>query len=235
MQIFTKRCHDAHLPVAGFSIPVGNLDPEGVAALIAADWAGVDAVSYHAYWAMQGPVSDWTTYRYRHWYEQTGGHMPPVIITEAGRDTVEQEGGAGLPGWKVQGISPERYYAEWQAFDWQLQADANKLVTWHGKQWPLVLGATGFCLRGTPMWANYELSPLSAWFARDSVIGGTPVSIQWTLGFADYARGYPDIGGPIEGLQYDGQGNAWQHSDKGLLFWHKAANKVYWFPNSPKA
>lgn len=173
MQIFVPACHTHGLKVAGFSIAVGNLDPEGVTALDEAGWAGIDATAYHAYWAMQGPVSDWTTFRYRRWYAQTGGNMPPVIITEAGRDTVEQEGGAGLPGWMTQGVSPEQYYAEWQEFDRQLQLDAQKFVTWQGRRWPLVLGATGFSLRGTAQWANYELAPLAAWFARDSVIGGT--------------------------------------------------------------
>lgn len=176
MQIFVPACHAHGLKVAGFSIAVGNLDPDGVTALDEAGWAGVDATAYHAYWAMQGPVSDWTTYRYRRWYAQTGGHMPPVIITEAGRDTVEQEGGAGKPGWMTQGISPEQYYAEWQEFDRQLQYDAKLSVTWQGRRWPLVLGATGFCLRGTTQWANYEMAPLAAWFARDSVIGGTTMT-----------------------------------------------------------
>ena len=61
-------------------------------------------------------------------------------------------------------------------------------------------------------------------------------TMEWKLKFSEVVGSdIAKYGTPTTDIMYDAQGNAWQYSDKGLLFAHKADGwHVYWFINSPK-
>jgi hypothetical protein len=60
--------------------------------------------------------------------------------------------------------------------------------------------------------------------------GGT---MEWKLAFANYANTHPEVGTPTTDIMYDDQGNAWQYSDKGMLFSAKGLGwEIFWFPKA---
>lgn len=191
---FTKDANANLLPVAGFSVAPGNWDLAEIQYLMSRGWGGVQAVAYHAYWGLTGPLaSEWVALRYRKWYDWTGGKMPPLLLTECGRDAIKQEGAEKLHGWKTQGISPEAYYAELVAFDQELQKDAQKLVFWQGRWQPSILGGQVFILAGNDAWPNYEVAEFAGRFARDSEIvansaGGATVAWDRHAEFDSYQK-----------------------------------------------
>lgn len=213
------RVHAYGSKVAAFSFPVGCPEPEDWWYLRDHNFGDADAIALHQYWAKQG-FSDWTALRHRRVHEWLNGHHPQFIITECGRDAVVQEGGDKQPGWKLQGVSPEDYAAELRAYDAEISKDGY------------VIGATVFTAGPTHDWNNFSTDEISHLILNGQ--GGGNVGIDWTLGFRDYAIAHPEVGTPLESLQYDDHGNAWQHSNTGLLFWHHAENAIHFFKR-PKA
>ena len=183
---------------------------------------GVRYLGIHCYSSEKARLAEpsclWYSLRYRYLLRDLaaqGVQCPPLCITEYGH--------AG--GWR----------------DWLSEDDCKRDLTWYGAQLEMDAGerlrsAHLFADGDSGGWGNYDVRGTSIPRAMgdwNRSIGGIPVTLHmWTLGFATYATAHPGVGMPIEGLQYDDQGNAWQHSDKGLLFWHKAANKTYFFPKS---
>lgn len=116
-----------------------------------------DAVSLHEYYADSGDVTNpWHVGRYR--------MVPalvnkPIIITEAGRDSVE---GKGYPGWKLAGISANAYLAELRAQGVIYDKDAN------------VLGWTVFTAGDLGQWANFGVNELAPIIAAEATPPPTP-------------------------------------------------------------
>lgn len=100
-------------------------------------------------------------------------------------------------------------------------------------------GAVIFILPGTPEWRGFwpdlEAARSIAGIVSGSEGGSMSLFFEFTLGFKAYAEAHPEVGQPIESLQYDDQGNAWQHTTTGLLFWHRAENAIHFFGAFPKA
>lgn len=102
-----------------------------------------------------------------------------------------------------------------------LEATHKELGVELGGALPFAFGAEG------NMGANWNLDGYENYFVEET-------TMEWILAFADYAKLHPEkVGNPITGIMYDGQGNAWQYSDRGMLFSAKGEGwKVYWHPKA---
>ncbi len=229
MREFVQLAHASGYKVAGFSFPTGCPEPSDWLMLQDVDFAGIDTISIHAYWGGRG-LTIHNALRHRQVHTWLSGNHPPFIITECGRDALEgYEAISGVrdaaPGWKLQAVQADVYLNELATFSKEIEQD------------DYILGATAFTIAPSEWkWSQFGLDELSRQLAdmtedRPLIANGGNM-FQWTLGFADYAKNHPEVDQPIEGLQYDDHGNAWQHSNTGLLLWHKAANKVYWLPKA---
>jgi hypothetical protein len=148
---FAEICHQAGLKVAGFSFSTGtprlDTDPGGAEEwlyLKSQDYAGVDAIAIHEYWGNWG-FTGWNALRYRKVHDILGPDHPPFIITECGRDAVDD----GRGGWQLDNISAEQYAQELLAYDAEISRD------------PYVLGATVFTTRSMDQrWNPFTIEPV---------------------------------------------------------------------------
>jgi len=224
--VFADECvaelHRLGYKVAVYCWGTGNPFQWGMWDKIKAhNFAHGDLLCLHEYWAKQG-FTTWNALRYRRVHEYLQGQHPPMVITECGRDAIVAEGGDRQPGWKLQGISRETYAQELLAYAAELEKD------------PYVVGAVAYTFGAWNDFAGFEsgdiadLMPAANQFI--TIAGSNNVStIEFVLGFKDYAAKHPEVGTAVEDLQYDLYGNAWQHSANGLLFWHKAKNEITFF------
>lgn len=157
---FVTLAHAAGLKVAGISAPTGNLDEPEIALLIERGFCGMDVLSAHHYWAGQG-FTEWNALRYRRWRQQ--GVTLPILITEAGRDAVDNFQYPVVAGWKAQGVELAVYQAEWLAYNAELAKDPN-------------VYAVGFTLGDNPRWQNFEMNSSAAWFAERTEPPAEPIS-----------------------------------------------------------
>ena len=132
------------LTLVAFCFSTGNPEQADWDYLRQHEYGGATCIGLHEYWGNQG-FTGWNALRYRKVHEWTQGDHPPFLITECGRDRVE--GGQG--GYIADGVDEDRYIAEIDAFDMELQKDAY------------VLGATCFTGGPTPDWQNFTTDPLS--------------------------------------------------------------------------
>lgn len=144
IEVFERR----HCRAIILNLPHGNPKDyvAGYAQLVKANWSGIDRrrhlVGLHAYWGNQG-FSRWRALRHRLLHDCTSGDHPAIILTEAGRDKVIEEG-AYAAGWKLQGVSAETYWGECKAFDQELVKD------------PYILGWCLFDLGAFPPFEPFE-------------------------------------------------------------------------------
>lgn len=122
------------------------------------DWCGLDAVAVHCYWGMPHglPVSEvftpWNALRYRTFWRAGD---PPLMITECGRDRVNDLPGSqpvGNKGWRNDGLSDEDYVAELETYESYLQQD------------PQVLAAFVFTAGPSDAWRAYDTDDVSGAF-----------------------------------------------------------------------
>jgi|GEM_PF-6737480 len=182
MRDFTTRAHshpNGSYKVAGFSMSVGNPQPDQVTQMRAAGWAGVDAIAIHEYWDNNGPTYQYTALRHRIWHQ---GGDPDVVITEAGRLCIGQFSGANPGdcsfcksdgcGWHDFNLTCAQYDGECQTYDQAISADGY------------VLGATLFTTGGGGFSSN-EINDLLP------CIAGTPPVTCGTQNAACCTSGAP--------------------------------------------
>ncbi len=138
---FVAAAHADGYKVVGFNFSTGNPQVADVAYYRANGWGGVDAIGCDEYWGDEGFTAD-EALRHRIWH-QNGD--PPIVITECGRDSVEQ----GTAGWEKSNVTAAQYIGEIVAYDAALQQD------------DYVLGAVVFTSGPSQDWQNYSTDDIS--------------------------------------------------------------------------
>lgn len=205
------------LEYIALSCPVGNLNPDELPMFFdlfkKARW-----ISYHAYLGLR---RDRLIYEIDSWWlwRPTRLWLPVLRQARIPLRIMYTECGTGPRPADV-GLSKEQLAQLDLDIASALKVECDKLGVEFGGCLPF-----GFGLQGQ-MGADWNLDGYEKYFEEKTMPN------QWTLGFADYRKTHSEVGDAIEPLNYDDQGNAWQHSTTGLLFWHKAANKTYFFPKA---
>lgn len=145
----TPELHRRGLKVAGPSWSVGNPEPDAFAQWMRfAAGAGVDLLTFHAYFADSG-FTPWAAGRPLRLI-QAAGFTGPWAITEGGRDNLStpafNEGGRG--GWKKDGVTADRYVRE--LFDFVALNSVH----------PGFKGLTPFTAAPASDWTAFDTDPL---------------------------------------------------------------------------
>lgn len=200
---FVACCHWSNILVCGFNFSTGNPEREDIEYFAAQDWCGVDTLGLHHYWGNAG-FTVWNACRYELIYEWANHRVPPIIITEAGRD-VTADGAGGQAGWIKCNIGEARFRAELNAYVQVLRIGRVKGI-------PL-LGAMPFTHSPTSEWRNFDMEKFNTSYGNWEP--------EWSLVTAWQQRGaQPSNGGE------QGTGGATLGADERLRYaediWRRA-------------
>lgn len=184
MQQFSQYAHNHGYRVAGFSFPETWPMDDGARYIASHGFGYVDAISIHQYWGVLGPLNSGNhAFRYRELHNLWGGSHPPFVITETGRDYINDgqtqqycnshgcagggSGGIHCCGWKGQGVTAAAYANEIAAYDGAISQD------------PYCVGAVVFTGGGGSDFGSFEIEE-PAGVIVGGVVHECPSGCHWS-------------------------------------------------------
>ncbi len=206
----------------GFS--TGQPEKEDISWLAGNDWFGAKCVGLNQYMGRKPDgsvlIDEWNALRHRKVHEWTDGNHPEFVIVECGGDYIDTQPSGP---WTKLRVSYEQQAKDLVAFEAEIAKD------------DYLLGATGYAtgpMGDQEIYSLDDVVPFLLPYYKNNE-EETPMTnkYEYRYGFAEKASelGREVVGEPKYQENYDEYGNSWQHTTKGLMFWHKAANKVYFF------
>lgn len=183
LQAITRLLQNAGYKVAGGSYATGDYDQTDFGICTQAN---VDAIAVHCYWAWAG-FTPYNALRYRSYWQPW---MPPVLITECGRDVVrdgDRGQDIGVPGWRLSGLSQQAYATELLAYAAEVSKDSY------------VLGVTPFTNGATSDQMNFDIDAITP--LLEAPVDPIPPMPHWLHGAdlsdnngqVNYALAYPAL------------------------------------------